>query len=459
MSSKAITARLDRLTGDSGSGGGMMLPPLFKTVLDQLQDHGSRTISELRAPVIQATHHKYERAEMVYGSDDPYGKFIRDGLEQLQDRGFVAPDGVGAWRLGSKFVAGRELTVIPRRGHHKAVTVTVYSAAERKARGRAERERMEVTSLLADLREDGPGLRKLDRQRVNVIRASIETLGWLDLPILVAEDPQTGEKWILDGRHRKAAAKEAGIEPTTRTVKIDSAREALAVALAANDTQSWSLTDRKRLADRLQAEGIGVEEIGKVIGRTARRALIEAALRGNPARSDRAIARQTRCDDHTVARVRSDLEATAEIPQLRKRTGQDGRERRVSGDLRNDRSSSPRPPAPSEAAHRARMSPIQELAIEAVAAARDTSFLGAERRTQEVRQIRIAIKDAIKKDPSLSAGEQAAIAQHTAEALVTGQSSSPPNGLPSWMVIAEQIRDLPPADRTLLFSQIKQLML
>jgi hypothetical protein len=58
-----------------------------------------------------------------------------------------------------------------------------------------------------------------------------------------------------------------------------------------------------------------------------RRELIAKVLKAKPAASDREIAARVKADDKTVAKVRTELEATAEIPQLKKTKGKDGKER------------------------------------------------------------------------------------------------------------------------------------
>ena len=58
-----------------------------------------------------------------------------------------------------------------------------------------------------------------------------------------------------------------------------------------------------------------------------RRELIAKVLKAKPEASNRQIAKQTKADDKTVAKVRTALEATAEIPQLERTTGADGKDR------------------------------------------------------------------------------------------------------------------------------------
>jgi hypothetical protein len=60
-----------------------------------------------------------------------------------------------------------------------------------------------------------------------------------------------------------------------------------------------------------------------------KRELIAKVLKAKPEASNRKIAKQTKADDKTVAKVRCDLESTAEIPQLEKTTGADGRQRKA----------------------------------------------------------------------------------------------------------------------------------
>ena len=73
-----------------------------------------------------------------------------------------------------------------------------------------------------------------------------------------------------------------------------------------------------------------------------KRELIAKVLKAKPEASNRKIAKQTKADDKTVAKVRRDLESTAEIPQLEKTTGADGKQRKS----RAKKIPEPKPPAP-----------------------------------------------------------------------------------------------------------------
>jgi hypothetical protein len=59
-----------------------------------------------------------------------------------------------------------------------------------------------------------------------------------------------------------------------------------------------------------------------------RRELIGKLIKTDPAKSDRQIAATAKVDGKTVAKVRRELELTAEIPQLEKTVGADGRGRK-----------------------------------------------------------------------------------------------------------------------------------
>jgi hypothetical protein len=63
-----------------------------------------------------------------------------------------------------------------------------------------------------------------------------------------------------------------------------------------------------------------------------KRELIAKVLKAKPGESNRKIAKQVKADDKTVAKVRRDLESTAEIPQLEKTTGGDGKQRKKRAD-------------------------------------------------------------------------------------------------------------------------------
>jgi hypothetical protein len=82
-----------------------------------------------------------------------------------------------------------------------------------------------------------------------------------------------------------------------------------------------------------------------------KRQLIAKVLKAKPATSNRQIASIVKADDKTVASVRSVMESTAEIPQLEKTKGKDGKARPVKAKKKSTIPPvSPVPPVPIKAA-------------------------------------------------------------------------------------------------------------
>lgn len=132
------------------------------------------------------------------------------------------------------------------------------------------------------------------------LKADIQARGVL-VPVEYDED---GE--VLDGHHRVQICEELGITEWPRVVR-------LGLSEAGKLTHARQLNLARRHLDREQ-----------------KRALIAQQLRETPQLSNRQIARDLGCDDKTVAAVRDELISTAEIPQLEKTIGADGRERTTS---------------------------------------------------------------------------------------------------------------------------------
>lgn len=316
-----LADRVDRLASDGKRGGGMPLPLLFGTILDELLAHGTRTVEDVKGLVEQATR-KSERLSMIYpGSSDLWGDYVRDGFEQLEDRSIVARDGE-RWRLGPKFKVGERMIVIPaRKGKSSQVGILVYAPEESEARSKDEFRKMEVISAYARLRRDGPGLRPLNDKHVETLVESMNAFGWLrDFPVLVDQDDH-----ILDGRHRIAAAKRAGVNHTELKVHVEDAFEALGIAWAANESRAWSDADRKRISELVTAQGATSAEIGKVIGSKGMRLLIKARLLEHPEWADRRIANKLGCGHPLVSEIRAELEATGIFSQPGQLLGEDGR--------------------------------------------------------------------------------------------------------------------------------------
>jgi ParB-like chromosome segregation protein Spo0J len=146
-----------------------------------------------------------------------------------------------------------------------------------------------------------------------VLKQSIAAHGLLQ-PIEV-----DGDGNVLDGHSRlraieELAAEDIDVGATHRTLhKFDSEAAARSYIRAINLHRRHLTSEQKR-------------------------ELIAAELIENPTSSNRVIAKMLGVDDKTVAKVRTAKEATAEIPQLTKTTGADGRTRTV----RSKRSASKR---------------------------------------------------------------------------------------------------------------------
>ena len=105
---------------------------------------------------------------------------------------------------------------------------------------------------------------------------------------------------ILDGRNRYRACLAAGVEPRFREILFGDYAEAAACVISAN----------------IHRRHLTAEQ---------RRELIEKLLKADPGRSDRQIAETAKVSDKTVAAVRRQAEARAEIPHVEKRTDRKGR--------------------------------------------------------------------------------------------------------------------------------------
>jgi hypothetical protein len=105
---------------------------------------------------------------------------------------------------------------------------------------------------------------------------------------------------ILDGRNRYRACLAAGVEPRFREILFGDYAEAAACVISAN----------------IHRRHLTAEQ---------RRELIEKLLKADPGQSDRQIAETAKVSDKTVAAVRRQAEARAEIPHVEKRTDRKGR--------------------------------------------------------------------------------------------------------------------------------------
>lgn len=164
------------------------------------------------------------------------------------------------------------------------------------------------------------------------LEASIIANG-IQVPIIVDD-----RGVVIDGHHRKAIAEHHGLHLPSET------RQML------TEAQKYALSIELNIARRQ-------------LNREQKRAIVEAALKAQPEKSNREHGRTLGVDDKTVGAARARLEATAEIPQFDKTVGADGKERPASrpatvdvdgltvdsatGEVLNK----PEPPAPVEVTH------------------------------------------------------------------------------------------------------------
>jgi hypothetical protein len=130
----------------------------------------------------------------------------------------------------------------------------------------------------------------LEGQEFEDLVADITAHG-LHQPIVVYEDK------VLDGRNRYRACVAAGVDCCTTLYTGD---DPLGYVISLN-------LKRRHLTA------------------TQRRDLIAKLVKAKPEASNLQIAKQVKADDKTVAKVRSDLEARSEIPNVEKRTDTKGR--------------------------------------------------------------------------------------------------------------------------------------
>jgi len=118
---------------------------------------------------------------------------------------------------------------------------------------------------------------------------------------------QDGQRYLADGRNRLDAMAIVGIDV------MDGADGYLHYETVEGDPYDYVISAN------IHRRHLTAEQ---------RRDLITKVLKATPGTSNRQIAEQVESDDKTVGKRRRELEATAEIPQLTKTTGKDGKARK-----------------------------------------------------------------------------------------------------------------------------------
>jgi hypothetical protein len=136
----------------------------------------------------------------------------------------------------------------------------------------------------------------LPDEELAALSDDIRANGLLD-PITLYQDK------ILDGCHRHKACLKAGIEPRFEEFKGDDAA-ATAFVISKNIHRRHLTAEQKR-------------------------ELVAKLLKAKPEASNNAIAKQAKVDDKTVAKVRGEMEARSEIPNVEKRTDTKGRKQQA----------------------------------------------------------------------------------------------------------------------------------
>jgi hypothetical protein len=146
-------------------------------------------------------------------------------------------------------------------------------------------------------------LRRLTDDEARGLRQDVEAAGEVLVPVIVTQHDD-----VIDGGHRLRIAADLGltldkVPLVVRHVEDQAEAEELCRRLNVNRRHLTAAERREQIAMRLKAD---------------------------PTASNRKVAAEVGADDHTVATVREKLESTAEIPQLDKTTGKDGKKRKVA---------------------------------------------------------------------------------------------------------------------------------
>ena len=155
---------------------------------------------------------------------------------------------------------------------------------------------------IRDIRLDG-GTQPREALDMDIVRdyAEAMTAGAIFPAVELVYDG--ANHWLVDGFHRVAASKQAGLHKVEANVQQGTQQDAQWRSFGVNSTHGL----RRSTRDKQRA--------------------IKAALKhpNGAGKSDGQIASHIGCDPKTVGRIRTELIATQEIPESTKRVGQDGR--------------------------------------------------------------------------------------------------------------------------------------
>jgi hypothetical protein len=181
---------------------------------------------------------------------------------------------------------------------------------------------------------DDTAIPLLDSDQRRELAKDIKANG-LKISIVVWTDSLGSTFQLLDGRNRLDAMEEAGL---LKFDGADSTREGQLEFLGQFEEQFGGKLeilygDNKDTfgGSREKNPAAYVASVNvrrRHLTAEQKREIIGKLLKVNPGKSDREIGRTVQADGKTVATVRHELEATAEIPQLDKRAGKDGKSRK-----------------------------------------------------------------------------------------------------------------------------------
>jgi hypothetical protein len=155
---------------------------------------------------------------------------------------------------------------------------------------------------------------ELDGLAIDIARHGLQS------PVIIwsASDDDDPHEALLDGRNRLDAAARAGLlsvdEAGELCIKRPSGKVVPIPKSYSRDEDPYAVV----LTYNIQRRHLTPEQ---------RRYLVTKILQREPEQSNRRIARQVKVDQHMVASVRAEAEATGAVPQLKRTIGADGKSR------------------------------------------------------------------------------------------------------------------------------------
>lgn len=190
---KADNDRIDRLASEKRGGGGLVLPPLFSALMNELLDHGTATDDRMAEIVAMECESKTAKLDETWDGD--WSFLTRDLMDSLSAQELVARNRAGAWMVGPEFEPGILTEVLPaRKNLNAAQSFTAWDAETRAALRSAAVADAKFYEAIRQPRGKFHG-----PDTLRALRESYEREGPRD-PVLVAV--VDGYEVVIDGRHR-----------------------------------------------------------------------------------------------------------------------------------------------------------------------------------------------------------------------------------------------------------------